>query len=111
MDWINQAQDREQWLVFVKTVMNENTTTLRPHAQDHTQCRRPTVKEHDHQWDSQQDFNELKNVINFEKSNLTILSTSVTHTRQHACNTSEAFPLKCWSPSDDVHHWPEHVKA
>jgi hypothetical protein len=29
------------------------------------------------------------------------LSTGVTHTRQHACNTCEAFPLKCWSPSDD----------
>jgi hypothetical protein len=43
----------------------------------------------------------LKIVINFIKSILTILSPSVTHTRQHACNTCEAFPLKCWSPSDD----------
>jgi hypothetical protein len=42
---------------------------------------------------------------------LTILSTSVTHTRQHACNTCEAFPLKCWSPSDDGHHWPETLKT
>jgi hypothetical protein len=25
----------------------------------HTQYRRPTVKEHDHHWDSQQDFNSL----------------------------------------------------
>jgi hypothetical protein len=39
---------------------------------------------------------------------LTILSTT---TRQHACNTCEAFPLKCWSPSDDGHHWRKHVKA
>jgi hypothetical protein len=39
--------------------------------------------------------------INFNKSILTILSTSVTHTRQPACNTCEAFPLKCWSPPDD----------
>jgi hypothetical protein len=31
--------------------------------------------------------------------------------REHACNTCEAFPLKCWSPSDDGHHWPKHVKA
>jgi hypothetical protein len=31
----------------------QNTTNLRPH----TQYRRPTVKEHDHHWDSQQDFN------------------------------------------------------
>jgi hypothetical protein len=23
----------------------------------------------------------------------------------------EAFPLKCWSPSDDGRHWPLHVKA
>jgi hypothetical protein len=38
--------------------------------------------------------------INFNKLILTILSTSVTHTRQHACNTCEAFPLKCWSLSD-----------
>jgi hypothetical protein len=27
------------------------------HTQDQTQYRRPTVKEHDHHWDSQQDFN------------------------------------------------------
>jgi hypothetical protein len=33
----------------------QNTTKLRPHhTQDHTQYRRPTVKEHDHYWDSQQ---------------------------------------------------------
>jgi hypothetical protein len=74
----------------------QNTTNLHPH----TQYRRPTVKEHDHHGDSQQ-FNEFKYVINFNKSNLTISSTSVPHTRQHACNTCEAFPLKCWSPSDD----------
>jgi hypothetical protein len=41
-----------------------------------------------------------------------VLNTSVlTHTRQHACNTYEAFPLKCWSPSDDGHHWPKHVTS
>jgi hypothetical protein len=51
-----------------------------------------------------------KSFINFNKSVWTILSTSVTHTRQHACNKYEAFPLKCWSPSDDGHHWPKHVK-
>jgi hypothetical protein len=27
-----------------------------------------------------------------------------------ACNIHEAFALKCWSPSDDDHHWPKHVK-
>jgi hypothetical protein len=27
-----------------------------------------------------------------------------------ACNTGKAFPLKCWSPSDDGNHWPKHVK-
>jgi hypothetical protein len=53
----------------------------------------PTVKEHDHHWDSQQDFNQLKNVINFNKSNLTISGTSVTHTRKHACNTCEEFSV------------------
>jgi hypothetical protein len=69
------------------------------------------MKEHDHHWDSQKDFNEFKRFINFNKSILTILSTSVTHTRQHACNTREAFTLKCWLPSDDGHHWPKHVNA
>jgi hypothetical protein len=83
----------------------------RTHTHTHTKHRRPTVKEHDHYWDSQQDFKELKNVISSNKSDLTILSTSVTHTRQHACNTCEAFPLKCWSLSDDGHHWPKHVNA
>jgi hypothetical protein len=53
----------------------------------------------------------LKYCLNFNKSILTILSPSVTHTRQQACNTCEAFPLKCWSLSDDGHHWPKHVKA
>jgi hypothetical protein len=90
---------------FTKTCRTEH------HTQHQTQYRRPTVKEHDHHWDSQQDFNKLKHFINFNKSILIILSTSVTHTRQHACNTCEAFPLKCWSPSDDGHQWPKHVKA
>jgi hypothetical protein len=42
-----------------------------------------------------------------------MLSTSETHTRQHARNTRtcEAFHLKCWSPSDSGHHWPKHVKS
>jgi hypothetical protein len=44
----------------------------------HTQYRRPTVKEHDHHWDSHQDFNELKYFINFKRSILTVLSPSVT---------------------------------
>jgi hypothetical protein len=35
----------------------QNTTELHPHAQDHTQYRQPTVKEHDHHWDLQQDLN------------------------------------------------------
>jgi hypothetical protein len=52
----------------------------------------------------------LKYCLNFNKSILTILSPSVTHTRQQACNTCEAFPLKCWSPSDDGHHWPKHLR-
>jgi hypothetical protein len=84
----------------------QNTTNLRPHTQEQTRYRRPTVKEHDHHWDSQQDFYIFKNFINFNKSNLTNLSTSVTHTWQHARNTCESFPLTCWSPSDDGHHWP-----
>jgi hypothetical protein len=33
-----------------------NTTNLRPHTQDQTQYRRPTVKEHYHHWNSEQDF-------------------------------------------------------
>jgi hypothetical protein len=53
----------------------------------------------------------MKHFINLKKSNLTILNTSVNHTRKHACNTREAFPLKCWSPSDDGHHWSKRVKA
>jgi hypothetical protein len=40
--------------------VSQNTTNLRPHTQEQTQYRRPTPKEHDHHWDSQQDFNELK---------------------------------------------------
>jgi hypothetical protein len=32
---------------------SHRTTKLHPH----TQCRRPTVKQHDHHWDSQQDIN------------------------------------------------------
>jgi hypothetical protein len=32
-------------------------TKLRPHTQDHAQYGGPTVEEHDHRWDSQQDFN------------------------------------------------------
>jgi hypothetical protein len=31
-------------------------TKLHPHRQDQTQYRWPTVKEHDHHWDSQQDL-------------------------------------------------------
>jgi hypothetical protein len=34
-----------------------NTTKLRPHTQDQTQYTWPTVKEHGHHRDSQQDFN------------------------------------------------------
>jgi hypothetical protein len=43
--------------------VTQNTTKLRPHThtrthtQEQTQYRRPTVKEHDHQWDSRQDLN------------------------------------------------------
>jgi hypothetical protein len=51
----------------------QNTTKLCPHTQDQTQYRGPTVKEHDHHWDSQQDFNEMYNFIHFNKSNLTTL--------------------------------------
>jgi hypothetical protein len=29
----------------------------------------------------------------------------LTHTGHHACNTYEAFPLKCRVPSDDGRHW------
>jgi hypothetical protein len=58
----------------------QNTTNLRPHTQEQTQCRRPTVKEHGQHWDSQQDFNELKKVINFNKLIVTISSPSVTQT-------------------------------
>jgi hypothetical protein len=50
--------------------------------QEQTQYRRPTVKEHDHHWDSHQDFNELENCINFNKSISTILSPSVIRTWQ-----------------------------
>jgi hypothetical protein len=32
-------------------------THTHTHTQDQTQYRRPTVNEHDHHWDSQQDFN------------------------------------------------------
>jgi hypothetical protein len=53
----------------------------------------------------------MQNIKIINKSNLTILSAGVTHTRKHACNTCEVFPLKCWSPSDDGHHWPKRVKA
>jgi hypothetical protein len=81
----------------------QNTANLCIHTQDQTQYRRHTVKEHDHHWDSQQDFNELKNVSNFNISILNILSPSVTHKRQHACNTCEAFPLKCWVT---FQYWP-----
>jgi hypothetical protein len=49
------------------------------HTQDQTQYRRPTVKEHYRHWDSQQDFNSLKDFINLKKSNLTILSTTRHH--------------------------------
>jgi hypothetical protein len=48
----------------------------------------------------------MKNFINFSKSILSVLSPSVTH----ACNTREAFLLKCWSPSGDCNHWLKHVK-
>jgi hypothetical protein len=27
-----------------------------------------------------------------------------------ALNTGKAFPLKCWSTSDDGNHWPKHAK-
>jgi hypothetical protein len=44
-------------------IMGQNTTNLLPHTHTHTQgqtqYRRPSEKEHDHHWDSQQDFNEL----------------------------------------------------
>jgi hypothetical protein len=84
---------------------------MSPHTNKHKQYRRHTVKEHDHRWDSQQDFNELKHVIIFNKLMLTILSTSVAHTRRHTYNICEAFPLKVWSPSDAGHHWPKRVKV
>jgi hypothetical protein len=29
----------------------------------------------------------------------------------YAYNKREAFLLKCWSLSEDSHHWPKHVKA
>jgi hypothetical protein len=88
-------------MAITKTRRTEHHKTPPTHTQDHTQYRRSTVKEHDHHWDSQQDFNQLKSLINFKKSILIILSANVTHTRQHTCNTCEAFPLWCWSPSDD----------
>jgi hypothetical protein len=40
-----------------KTRRTEHHNTPSTHTQDHTQRRRPTAKEHDHHWDSQQDFN------------------------------------------------------
>jgi hypothetical protein len=89
---------------FTKIHCTEHQKPPSTHTQEQTQYRRSTVKEHDHHWDSQQDFNELKICINFNKSVLTILSPSITH-------TCEAFSLKCWTPSDDGHYWPKHIKA
>jgi hypothetical protein len=60
--------------------VTEHHKTPSTHTQEQTQYRRLTVKEHGHHWDSQQDFSELENVINFNKSILTIFSPSVSHT-------------------------------
>jgi hypothetical protein len=101
---------------------HQKATNTKTHCTEHhkppsTHTRTTTHNTDDLLWrnttitGTQQDFNELKNCINFNKSVLTILSPSVTHTWQHACNICEAFPFKCWSLSDDGHHWPKHVEA
>jgi hypothetical protein len=94
---------------FTKTRRTEHHKTLSTHTRPHTYCggTRPSLG-------LTARFLTINNqqiVLIFNKLILTILSTSVTHTRQHACNICEAFPSKCWSPSDDDHHWPKHVKA
>jgi hypothetical protein len=48
-----------------KTRRTEHHRTL-PHTQDQTQHRRPTMKEHDHHWDSQQDFEHFINFNSFK---------------------------------------------
>jgi hypothetical protein len=53
----------------------------------------------------------MEHFINFNKSMLTILSTSVPVQDNMHVITREAFPLKCWLPPDDGHHWLKHVKA
>jgi hypothetical protein len=42
---------------FTKTHHTEHHKPPSTHTQDQTQYRRPTVKKHDHHWDSQRDFN------------------------------------------------------
>jgi hypothetical protein len=60
-------------------VSPEHHKTPSAHARPHTLADEPTVKERDHHLDTEQDFNEVKIFINFEKSILTILSPNVTH--------------------------------
>jgi hypothetical protein len=65
----------------MKAIIAQDTTKLHPHTQKHTQHRRPTVKEHDHHWDSQQDFSEFNFFINFNKSILIKLRHSRSQAR------------------------------
>jgi hypothetical protein len=48
------ADNGHHWKV---TNTSKETSNLCPHTEEQTQYRGPTVKEHDHHWDSQQDFN------------------------------------------------------
>jgi hypothetical protein len=67
------------------------------------------VKEHDQHWDSQQEVFD-RNILLFKgKHNLNtsfnLYSILIVH------NACKAFLFKCWSHSDDSHHWPKHIKA
>jgi hypothetical protein len=49
-------------------------------------------------------------MVLIKKINFKYFKDYCAHTRQHARNIRETFPLKCWSPSDDGHHWTKYVK-
>jgi hypothetical protein len=46
-----------RWPNTSKEILHIYYMHVHPHTQDQTQYRQPTVKEHDHHLDSQQDFN------------------------------------------------------
>jgi hypothetical protein len=98
---VNESNNQSRGLVLCHVLVNNPAYTQDRHNTDYLLWRNTTIT-----------GIYSKILIN---RNILLLSTKhflntsvLTLTGQS--NTGEAFPLKCWSPSDDGHHWPKHIK-